>query len=373
MRFLYKLFVLCILLISSVDAFAQITTTTTGNITTFTAGNNTKSITLHANTTNAAAYQWYKNGVAISGALSQTYIATANGFYTLVAFTTEGCPSPQSDSVSVVFSNPVTPPDTTVTPPPVTPPPVTPPDTTVTPPPVTTPPDTTVTPPPVVIPPPVTTPVIDSVDLTASIMSSNTQAALGDSYGYVITAGNNSSVDGKNVQITYIIPANLTYVSESTAYGTAIYNDSTKTVIWTIPDLEKNSSVNLTVNVKVAQAGLSISSVVIAGSQFDPNMQNNTSTIEQQVNSLVVPNVFTPNGDGVNDAFVVPGLENFSENQLSVMNRWGSEVYVRKNYKNDWTGQGLVEGTYFYILKTKTTSGDWEIYKGYITLLRSHL
>ncbi len=85
-----------------------------------------------------------------------------------------------------------------------------------------------------------------------------------------------------------------------------------------------------------------------------------------------IPNLFTPNGDGVNDTFVIKGLDRFAENELVIVNRWDSEVYKQTNYQNNWTGNGLNEGTYYYILKVKQTSAsEWKVYKGYITLVRA--
>jgi gliding motility-associated-like protein len=86
---------------------------------------------------------------------------------------------------------------------------------------------------------------------------------------------------------------------------------------------------------------------------------------------LKVPNVFTPNGDNKNESFVIGNLELYPENELTIVNRWGNTVFERKGYRNDWTGAGLNEGTYFYLLKVKRESNQWEIHKGYITLLRS--
>jgi len=90
------------------------------------------------------------------------------------------------------------------------------------------------------------------------------------------------------------------------------------------------------------------------------------------VNALNIPNVFTPNGDGNNDTFEIRGLELFAENDIIIVNRWGNEVFKQTNYKNTWTGEGLNEGTYYYILRVKEHAGDeWQIYKGYITLIRA--
>jgi gliding motility-associated-like protein len=90
-----------------------------------------------------------------------------------------------------------------------------------------------------------------------------------------------------------------------------------------------------------------------------------------EVEGLQIPTLFTPNGDGKNDAFEIRGLHKYAENELVIVNRWGTEVYRQKNYQQNWKGDGLNEGTYYYLLRVrKTSSSEWEIFKGYTTLLR---
>ncbi|MCH2021777.1 MAG: gliding motility-associated C-terminal domain-containing protein [Saprospiraceae bacterium] len=81
-----------------------------------------------------------------------------------------------------------------------------------------------------------------------------------------------------------------------------------------------------------------------------------------------VPNIFTPNGDGVNDMFEIPCLNTLPEAWLIVFNRWGDVVYESDKYHNQWDGKhnenDLPDGTYFYILKLDngdTMQGSVEI------------
>ena len=75
--------------------------------------------------------------------------------------------------------------------------------------------------------------------------------------------------------------------------------------------------------------------------------------------AFAVPNFFSPNGDGVNDTFIVPCLLNvadFPNSQLIVFNRWGDEVFKSSlPYDNNWdgkyNGEDLPVGTYFYVLQ----------------------
>ncbi|SDD06044.1 Calx-beta domain-containing protein [Pedobacter soli] len=87
---------------------------------------------------------------------------------------------------------------------------------------------------------------------------------------------------------------------------------------------------------------------------------------------ITIPNLFTPNGDGINDTFEIIGLNQYQTSELQIVNRWGNEVFHAKGYQNNWTGEGLNEGTYYYLLRVKkANSNDVEVYKGYITLIRA--
>ncbi|MEW7290994.1 gliding motility-associated C-terminal domain-containing protein [Aquimarina sp. 2304DJ70-9] len=70
----------------------------------------------------------------------------------------------------------------------------------------------------------------------------------------------------------------------------------------------------------------------------------------------------SPNGDGFNDTFIIQGIAQFPNNELSIFNRWGVEIYNKKGYDNSWggisegratiaKGEELPVGTYYYVLK----------------------
>jgi hypothetical protein len=55
------------------------------------------------------------------------------------------------------------------------------------------------------------------------------------------------------------------------------------------------------------------------------------------------------------------------------MNRWGDQVFERKNYQNDWGAEGLVSGTYFYILKVTDEEGKQNSFKGFIEVVKERV
>ena len=70
----------------------------------------------------------------------------------------------------------------------------------------------------------------------------------------------------------------------------------------------------------------------------------------------VLPNIITPNGDALNQNFVLAGLNPASWN-VRLYNRWGREIYRKEPYNNSWAAQGQPDGIYYYVL-THTATGQ---------------
>ena len=112
---------------------------------------------------------------------------------------------------------------------------------------------------------------------------------------------------------------------------------------------------------------------------------------------LKIPNVFTPNGDGINDYFIIapdnggdsgsggergyrdtqyeyekydPLNRFYESSELTVFNRWGRIVYHSKDYRNNWDGGNLPDGTYFYVLKCHGLKQD-ATYQGSVAIVKA--
>jgi gliding motility-associated-like protein len=83
---------------------------------------------------------------------------------------------------------------------------------------------------------------------------------------------------------------------------------------------------------------------------------------------VVIPNVITPNGDGINDMLTIQNLMNWDNRALTIFNRWGGIVFKTEDYRNDWNGSGVSDGVYFGVLVI-SDSGRLETYNFIVTVL----
>ena len=85
---------------------------------------------------------------------------------------------------------------------------------------------------------------------------------------------------------------------------------------------------------------------------------------------LRIPNVFTPNGDQINDFFEIENLENYPGSVMVIYNRHGKKVFENSDYYgNWWDGGNQPEGTYYYVL-TYVRQGIRKQVHGAITIVR---
>jgi gliding motility-associated-like protein len=88
---------------------------------------------------------------------------------------------------------------------------------------------------------------------------------------------------------------------------------------------------------------------------------------------ITFPNGITPNGDGVNDVWIIANIQNFPNNVVEIYNRWGERLFQAKDYQNNWNGmyQGkpLPVGTYYYLIDLHDPKYATK-YSGPITIMR---
>lgn len=91
------------------------------------------------------------------------------------------------------------------------------------------------------------------------------------------------------------------------------------------------------------------------------------------IDGILIPNVFSPNGDGSNDVFFISG-GGFEEFEIKIYNRWGSMMFESKAPQVAWDGRtnaGLEvsAGTYYFTLVAKSKKNDYST-TGYITVFK---
>lgn len=102
----------------------------------------------------------------------------------------------------------------------------------------------------------------------------------------------------------------------------------------------------------------------------------NSDTLEIEVTQIIsIPNILSPNGDGINDAFFI-GNNGAEEYLISIYNRWGALIFENAGKGVSWdgrtkAGEPVSEGTYFYILHVRNSGslGDFK-QAGFITIVR---
>jgi len=93
---------------------------------------------------------------------------------------------------------------------------------------------------------------------------------------------------------------------------------------------------------------------------------------ETSEDCLIIHNVITPNGDGLNDKWIIDCIDAYPENTVTIFNRWGENVNNFEHYNNstvtwdgkNYSGELLPDGTYYYILKIK----EGGTYSGWVFL-----
>jgi gliding motility-associated-like protein len=86
---------------------------------------------------------------------------------------------------------------------------------------------------------------------------------------------------------------------------------------------------------------------------------------------VIIPNTFTPNGDGINDIWQIPGLMAYPNATVDIFDRYGQKIFHTIGYGKPWdgtyNGKQLPAGTYYYVIDAKIYN---RVYSGYVAILR---
>lgn len=212
-----------------------------------------------------------------------------------------------------------------------------------------------------------------SIDLAVVKTTSSLTPKMGSEIVFTIEASNLGISNATLVEVSDILQSGYTYVSSTTSTG--IYSPITG--IWNIGNFTDSTTETLTITALVMVNGNYINEAAIVAFENDSIISNNVSSVEPVPSDFFIPEGFSPNGDDINDLFVIRGILNFPSNDFRVFNRWGVQIYQAIPYTNLWDGKStsnlnvggdtLPVGTYFYVLDLKDGS---EVYTGTIYLNR---
>jgi len=272
---------------------------------------------LQANSAEASSFVWYRDGNVLPGINTSSLSVNEPGIYKVVALNSGDCPSDESVEIEIIIAQPIL------------------------------------------------------ADVAITKRSEIREVLSNQLFNYTINVRNNGAATANQIKVVDKLPDNLIFESFDTPTdGTANYDVENRTINWTIPQLQNGYFSELIVKVMAKQAGKVSNTANVTAMETDPDLSNNTSTDNKNISAIRVPNVITPNGDGKNDFLIIDNLDSFDENQLTIINRWQSTVYQAINYKNNWDGSKLADGTYFYLLRVRNVKGSWIEQNGYITILR---
>ncbi|EIM74033.1 hypothetical protein A3SI_16692 [Nitritalea halalkaliphila LW7] len=193
---------------------------------------------------------------------------------------------------------------------------------------------------------------------------------VGEQFEFLITVENISTVTANGLTVTDFISPLVTFRDAINSTGTASFNNATRVVTWQIETLAPGATATLRIIAEATRAGTVSNTARLRTEQRDINEENNTSRTEHIQIDLVIPNVFTPNGDGINDTWEIRGLDElFVSNKLIVVNRYGVEVFRASDYQGDWNGSNLNSGTYYYQLEVTDENGVSTKFTGFVTII----
>ena len=198
---------------------------------------------------------------------------------------------------------------------------------------------------------------VQSIVATGSL-AANTSYNGGSINGLLVK--NSSTLAPSQIEsITLVLNVNTngetnTYFNSATAYGNQVGSGNLS------KDRSNNGHIDSNLNGNPSDQGEDESTPV---------------TLTGTAQALIIPDGFTPDGDGQNDNFVIQGISLYPDNKLIVYNRWGNIIYQQQNYANNWNGvpnykssnsDKVAQGTYYYILELN--KDDEKPRKGYIVI-----
>ena len=225
---------------------------------------------------------------------------------------------------------------------------------------------------------------ITGVTILPNDSAQNITASFADTGTYVITLYvhfSTAAIDSQKVTIHVMQSASALLATSGISSGipqTVIFTNASTHApngfIWNFGDngtLTQNTVTNASHTYNAAGA-YTVS--LIAYGVYGCNDTARTSLIATDTAGLSMPNVFTPNADGINDIYV-PNAHGMKTLDCTIYDRWGAKIIdmdMNMQYWDGYTTSGLPcsAGTYFYVITATDVNGKSYSLKGYIQLIR---
>ncbi|TDG36319.1 T9SS type B sorting domain-containing protein [Pedobacter changchengzhani] len=222
---------------------------------------------------------------------------------------------------------------------------------------------------------PITLVLEGNADIMVSNQISKIRVNVGDTLKYTLTNKNMGPDLAVNTVLIDTLSKAFEFVSAS---SDVVYDFANHTIKINTLKIAVNESVKSEVILRALKVGTQTLGKGKVTVNNDGNLSNNlipantVFVVDKRASEakILIPTLFTPNGDGINDVFEIVGLNDFYvSNSLTIFNKSYNIVYKKQNYQNDWNGDTLPMGSYGYILKAVDKDGKEVTFRGFITIV----
>ncbi len=179
-----------------------------------------------------------------------------------------------------------------------------------------------------------------------------------------VTSTNNITMNVSDSPVIHLTTDTVVYFGNKLLLNAVVVSSSPVTYQW-IPNVWLDND-TIATPLSTPQSNITYQLQILSSNNCKAN-----ASIKIEVLNLKIPNAFSPNGDNINDTWVIKGLADYQNCTVEIFNRYGQSVFHSIGYNQPWDGtykgKPLPIGTYFYIINPKNGIAS---YSGSITILR---
>lgn len=212
-----------------------------------------------------------------------------------------------------------------------------------------------------------------TVDVSITKTSFNKALYDGEPFTYEIFVENTGEFEATQLTVSDQLPGIVDYISHNIEVSSpdirVTHAVNGKFVSFFINRIAVGQSVAIQLEVIPDGEGYIKNTAGVESREEDADPSNNLAHDQNKILPMFIPNVIKPDFDGKNEFFVI-NQEKFESIDLVIFNRWGDHVYESKDYKNDWSADGLNAGTYYYVINALDKGGKARVYKGWVQVIK---